>query len=130
MNDWRRTAIGVLAIALLTAGVLASWLGDGEFAANLAAAGLRCGGVLAVLWLALPDLASPKNRWWLLMLLAACVAVIVLPRWIPWGKLLPALAAAWGLLMILRPRRRQKASHGGTESNHGDTETRSSARRN
>ena len=106
MDDWRRNAIGVLALGLLIAGLVGAWLGPEKVSGALASTGMRCGGVLAMLWLALPDLQSPKNRWWLLAMLAACIAIVVLPRWIPWTKLLPALAVAYGVLMILRPRRR------------------------
>jgi hypothetical protein len=102
-----RPTVGVLAIVLLVTGLISSLFAPSTALYDqLTSAGLRIGAVLAVVWLALPDLRQARNRWLIVLLFVGCVAVIVLPRFIPIGKLLPValpvLGAAWFLLRLRR----------------------------
>jgi hypothetical protein len=106
-----RPTVGVLAIMLLVAGIVSALAAPHTAVYDqLTSACLRVGAVLAVVWLALPDLRQARNRWLIVSLFAACLAVVILPRFIPVGKLLvvlgPTLAAAWLLLKVFRPSRR------------------------
>jgi hypothetical protein len=97
----RRPVIGLVAILLLAVGGgLTIWSSDSPAAMPL----LRMGIVIGVLWLAMPELQNPRNRWWMLGLLAVVVAVIVLPRYLSVSltKLVPLIVVAIVAFRILR----------------------------
>ena len=106
-----RPTVGVLAVVLLVAGIVSALAAPHTAVYDqLTSACLRVGAVLAVVWLALPDLRQARNRWLIVSLFAACLAVVILPRFIPVGRLLvialPVLGAGWVLLKALRPAKR------------------------
>jgi hypothetical protein len=95
---YRRHLLGVVALLLFaTAGWLA-WKGPAaQFESMVLASSLRIGAVLAVIWLAWPDLAKLSP----FFLIACGAAIVVMLRW-PQAMvyLLPVLALFW----LLRPR--------------------------
>lgn len=96
-----RTAVGVIALALLIAwGGLFVWGRDSGWFERFGLALGRPGVLLAVLWLALPDLRSPRSQLMLGLVLASAVVLLLLPR--AW----PLVLAAFVVLAVLRPRRR------------------------
>jgi hypothetical protein len=100
-----RPTVGILAIILIATGILsATFAPSTSLNDQLTSAGLRIGMVLGVLWLALPDLRKARRSWPILILVAICVAIFVLPRRVPIAKLVPLLAVAWLALTILRGR--------------------------
>src|SRR5581483_1872084 len=74
----RRPLVGIFALVLLALGA-AVWWWSPENAAYLQF--LRGAMIAGVIWLALPELQNPKNRWWMLGLLGAVLAVLLLPRY-------------------------------------------------
>ncbi|NQU23175.1 MAG: hypothetical protein HQ567_18000 [Candidatus Nealsonbacteria bacterium] len=99
MSFTRRHAIGILAIVLLPAGIylaLQPIQGDGLLV-GLDAACMRVGALMAVLWLAYPQIHRLPAWIWA----AIPALVIVLARWPKWFFVaLPIVIA----LVILRPR--------------------------
>ncbi len=93
-----RPTVGVLAIALLAAGGT-MYLGSYEEgnAGLLQAAFLRVGAMLAMLWLALPELRRMRP-WMAIVLVSALVGIVFVRRLI-----LPLLLLGV-LVAILRPR--------------------------
>lgn len=91
--------LGIIALVLVLAGGAAQlWHAQSEGYQQFASACWRVGVVLAVLWLALPQMRQVRNRF----LLAGLIATILVVA--KWPKLiLPALAALI-LFAILRPR--------------------------
>ena len=73
-----RPTVGILALLLLIAGgVLLVVPADKDDWLNMAAGCLRVGSILAVLWLALPDVARPLSRW---ILVGVVVAVFLIAK--------------------------------------------------
>ncbi|MBI2825164.1 MAG: hypothetical protein HYX69_10800 [Planctomycetia bacterium] len=95
----QRTILGIVALALLAVGlaILVVPQEEGD-ARNAAAVCLRSGTILAALWLALPDVMTPRSRW---VVLALIVAVFFLARS---PKLIPLILAALVAFALLRPR--------------------------
>lgn len=97
----QRPAIGIIALVLLFAGAGLYFGGGGSQAALTWAAGcLRIGMVMAVTWLAHPQL-SRLPLWFFGLLLACVVAVALRP------KLLIAAVVVLIAAVILRPRKRE-----------------------
>jgi hypothetical protein len=93
-----RPTVGVLAILLLLAGGVMYFAGyDEGNALLLQAAFLRVGAVLAVLWVAHPEL-SRMRPWMVILFVAALVGVVFVRR-----LLVPLLIVAL-LIAVLRPR--------------------------
>ena len=99
----RRPLVGIFALVLLALGA-AVWWWSPENAAYLQF--LRGAMIAGVIWLALPELQNPKNRWWMLGLLGAVLAVLLLPRYwsVILAKFVPALVVIIVVLKIFRPR--------------------------
>jgi hypothetical protein len=105
-----RPTVGVLAILLLLAGGVMYFAGYDEGSALLLqAAFLRVGAVLAVLWVAHPEL-SRMRPWMVILFVAALVGVVFVRR-----LLVPLLIVAL-LIAVLRPRNKT--------GRRGDGETR------
>jgi hypothetical protein len=97
----QRHLVGVLALILVAAGLAALWgAGNEATRQNLGAGCLRVGAVLAVLWLALPDVARPGSRW---VVLGLVIAVFILTKY---PKLIVLVLAFLAALALLRPRLR------------------------
>jgi hypothetical protein len=97
----QRHLVGVLALILVAVGLAALWDADNEaLRQNLGAGCLRVGAVLAVLWLALPDVVRPGSRW---VVLGLVIAVFFLTRY---PKLIVLVLAFLAALALLRPRLR------------------------
>jgi hypothetical protein len=95
----QRHLVGVLALILLAAGLLVLYgAGDEASRQNLGAGCLRMGAVLAVLWLALPDVARPASRW---VVLGLVIAVFFLARN---PKAIVLVLVFLAALALLRPR--------------------------
>jgi len=94
-----RPTVGILALILLAAGGLALVFPDDEGTRqNLAAACLRVGLILGVLWLALPEMARPASRWVFFSLLITIIVVASRPK-----LAIVAVVFLAGVL-LLRPR--------------------------
>ena len=98
----QRPALGLIAIVLLAIGV-ATHGGDYE---TVSGSSLRIGAVLAVFWLAYPQLQRVPR--WLMATLGACMlAVMIRP------KLIVVVLPLAGLLWLLRPRAPRPAARVG-----------------
>ncbi|MEX2112760.1 MAG: hypothetical protein WD845_06210 [Pirellulales bacterium] len=95
----QRHALGVLAIVLLAVGVATYGRQD----TAVAGACLRIGAVLALLWLAMPQLRDVPA--WLLGALGVVLLIVL-----RWPKLLWAMLPLAAVLWLLRPRMRKPAS--------------------
>ncbi len=94
-----RPTVGILALILLVVGAIALvFPGDEGSRQNVAAGCLRVGLILAVVWLALPELTRSTSRWFLLGTIAVA---IVLARW---PRLIVVVAVFLVAIAILRPR--------------------------
>ncbi|HEY4310455.1 MAG TPA: hypothetical protein VGN12_13465 [Pirellulales bacterium] len=94
-----RPTVGILALLLLIVGGIALLVpGDEGTHQNVAASCLRIGMILAVLWLALPELARPMSRW---MLVGVVATVIVLAKY---PRLIFFVGVFLGAIALLRPR--------------------------
>jgi hypothetical protein len=93
-----RPTVGLIALVLLSGAASCYLLGWGS--AALESAFWRVGVVLALLWLALPELLRVRNK----ALLAAFLGVIVVTGFRL--KLLPLALLLCVVFAILRPRRR------------------------
>jgi hypothetical protein len=89
----QRHALGILALVLLTVGIV----GQGRLDAGATGTCLRVGGVLAILWLAWPQMRGVPL--WLAGALG--VALVLIMRW---PRLLLAALPLAVLLWLLRPR--------------------------
>ena len=100
-----RPLVGILSLVMLLAwAALYVWGRDsGAFEQYGVALG-RPGILLAVLWLAAPDLKSPRSRLVLGVFIVAAGVLILLPR--AW----PFVLAAFVLLAVLRPRGQRLSS--------------------
>lgn len=97
----RRHAIGIIAVILLLAAV-GLWLCPdiGERALGLQAAFFRVGALMAVLWMAYPDVRRIPA--WILAVVPLLLAIVALrPRLFPY--ILPVIL----LIAVLRPRKRK-----------------------
>ena len=94
----QRPAIGIIALVLLFAGAVLYFGVGGSQALTWAAGCLRIGMVMAVTWLAYPQL-SRLPLWFFGLLLACVVAVALRP------KLLIAAVVILIAAVILRPRK-------------------------
>jgi hypothetical protein len=93
-----RPTLGVLAIVLLLTGAVMYFSGYDEGTPLLVqAAFLRVGAMLAVLWLALPELRRMRP-WMVIVFLAALVGIVFV------RKLLIPLIVVGVLVAVLRPR--------------------------
>jgi hypothetical protein len=102
----RRHLVGILAMLLLLGGI-AFWIWPpSEQYEQFYAMCWRLGGILAVLWLAYPDLCRLPG-WLLLALPVLAIVLVRWPRLFLW--LIPLLIALailnWFLSALLRPRR-------------------------
>lgn len=93
----QRSAIGVIALALLLSAVVCHWFGQGGTAAASALG--RVGVVLAMLWLALPELSLVRGKlvW---VLLAGALGLMFLKP-----KLAPVVLLFCAAYAVLRMRR-------------------------
>jgi hypothetical protein len=95
-----RVLLGIIALALLlVSGAMFAW-GE-ESLTPYAASLVRIGVLLGVIWLAVPDLRSPRSQLFLGLILVSAAVAILIPR--AW----PLVLAAFVLLAILRPRRQR-----------------------
>ena len=102
-----RPTVGIVALVLLVVGGATMIFGPPSiWTDQLISACMRIGGVLAVVWLALPDLRQARHRWFLVGLAGICIAILVVPRGMKLTKLIPLGAVLIAALMVLRPRRR------------------------
>ena len=101
-EDKRRAALGIIAFGFLSIGAAGEWLvADGPAHAT-AGVLFRAGTLLAVLWIAWPDLKK-LPVWLMLSLLGGVVAVSYLGS----RKIvIPFVLGAIVMLALLRPRRR------------------------
>lgn len=97
----RRSLLGLIALALLIGWGVLKYI-DPQEQEHAAAMGIcsRCGLILGVVWLALPDAVQLRNKLWL-ALTALSIAVIA---WRP--RLFPVVAVLFVLIALLRPRRK------------------------
>jgi hypothetical protein len=73
-----RPTVGILALLLLVSGGIFLALSAEDDSWQTSAAGcLRVGAILAVLWLALPEVTRPVSRW---ILLAVVVGIFLVAR--------------------------------------------------
>ncbi|HEV3343752.1 MAG TPA: hypothetical protein VG125_25490 [Pirellulales bacterium] len=93
-----RPTVGLIALVLLAGGASCYLLGWGS--AALESAFWRVGVVLALVWLALPELLRVRNKFLLAAFLAVVLVAALKPRLLPFALLFCVLYA------ILRPRRR------------------------
>ncbi|HEX7376876.1 MAG TPA: hypothetical protein VF278_07175 [Pirellulales bacterium] len=93
----QRSAIGVIALALLLSAAVCHWFGQGGTAAASALG--RVGVVLAMLWLALPELSLVRGKlvW---VLLAGAMGLLLLKP-----KLAPVVLLFCAVYAVLRMRR-------------------------
>lgn len=98
-----RPTVGLIALALLAGAAACYSFGWGSM--GLETAFWRVGLVLSVLWLALPDLGRVRNKFWLLVFLAAILVAALRPR------LVPLVIVFCVIYAVLRPRsgRRDKS---------------------
>lgn len=94
----RRHLLGAIALTALLAGAALQFAGGGSTRLEWASACLRVGAVLGAVWLALPQLRRPGNRWLVGAVLAAFIVLAVRPR-LFWFAALLAIVA-----LVLRPR--------------------------
>ena len=102
-----RPTVGILALLLLVVGGATLMATSGQLARpELGAACLRIGLILGVLWLALPDIARPVNRWIALGVIAAVILIARQPK-------LAILAAVFLVaIAVLRPRVKSYVARG------------------
>lgn len=95
-----RTLVGLLTVGMLgLAGALELWGPEHDASlGNLQASAFRVGLVLAGLWLAHPELQRRTNRFLLLCIFAALVAIAIRPVLIVW------ILAALAIIAFLQPR--------------------------
>ena len=107
----RRVLLGIFAAGFLLFGGYALWLLPESDYGPAGASALRIGLVLAILWIALPDLNSPRTLIWFgggaaaLMLLTKAKALV------------PIVAVLALVYFVIRPRRRR--TDGPTQSPAG-----------
>lgn len=93
-----RTKVGILAIFLLAVGIALAFYPDGGAeAAAWASGSRRVGLVLAVLWLALPDLQR-LPPWYAGVTVAVLIVLVRFPRFLI-GAIIVGI-----MLLLLRPR--------------------------
>jgi hypothetical protein len=92
-----RPTVGILAVVLLVAGGIFLVLSAENDSWQTSAAGcLRMGAILAVLWLALPEVTRPVSRWILVAILAGIFLLARRPQLIvPALVILAAVAMLW-----------------------------------
>jgi hypothetical protein len=95
----QRHLLGVLAVVLLAVGVVMHVRGDAAVAGTC----LRIGAVLALLWLAMPQLREMPT--WILGALGLALLLVL-----RWPKLLWAMLPLAVVLWLLRPRGVRRAS--------------------
>lgn len=91
-----RPTVGLIALALLAGAAACYLFGVGSEA--LESAFWRVGLVMALLWLALPDLLRVRHKTWLIAFLAAMSVAVLRPRLLPLAILFCVVFA------LLRPR--------------------------
>ncbi len=94
----RRHLLGAIALVSLLLGAALQLTGDGSARLEWASASLRIGAVLGAVWLALPELRRPGNRWLAAAVLAAFIVLAVRPRLFWFAGILAVVA------FVLRPR--------------------------
>ena len=95
-----RPAVGLIAIVLLVAGSVALAIGAESMQA-FAAASIRVGVVMSLVWLAMPQLER-LPRWLPIAVVALAVVLAIRPRLFPLGLVVVLL------LWFLRPRNHQR----------------------
>jgi hypothetical protein len=100
--EWRRTILGILALFLLL-GALICWIWTPESNAGREwqTVSARFGPLLAILWLAYPELQRIP-RWFWLVIPVALFVVIKFPKTILLG--IPILFVLWFLKMRMENR--------------------------
>jgi hypothetical protein len=91
-----RPTVGLIVLALLAGA--GAWYSFGWGSEALANAFWRVGLVMALVWLALPDLLRVRSKFWLLLFLAAIVTAVLRP------KLLPLVLLFCVVYAVVRPR--------------------------
>lgn len=101
----RRPLVGIIALLLLIAGGwLTFWPPEEGSYQQLASPLLRVGAILAVLWLALPEVQKPGNLW----LTVTLIGSVLFIAWKP--KLAPLVLVVVAAIAILRPRKPKQPS--------------------
>lgn len=96
----RRNLLGVIALVCLISGVALYFLNaDDSRHLEWTSACLRIGAILGAVWLALPDLRRPGNRWYVLAALAGFVLLALRPRLVVFA--IGFFVLAW----LARPRK-------------------------
>lgn len=97
----RRHLLGLIALGSLIAGAILTYVAGGESRSLEWTSGLlRSGAVLGAVWLAMPEMRRPGNKWFAGAVLAAFVLMAWRPRLFLVAGLL--VVVAW----VLRPRTR------------------------
>ena len=91
-----RPSVGLIAVALLAGAAACYLFGVGSDA--LESAFWRVGIVMALLWLALPDLLRVRHKFWWFAFVGALLVAVMKPR------LLPLALVFCVVFAILRPR--------------------------
>jgi hypothetical protein len=97
--------LGLIALGFLLVGGGAYFFGGGESASGFGAMLLRVGILLALVWLAWPDLA--KIPWWLVGGgLVAAIVVVLIGGWTALVVAIPSVLAFWMLVprLFARPK--------------------------
>lgn len=93
----QRSALGAIALALLLSAAACHWFGQGGTAAASALG--RAGAVLAMIWLALPELSRVRGKLVWILLAGAFGLLLIRPKLAPFVLLFCAVYA------VLRLRR-------------------------
>lgn len=101
IHSVRRAIIGILALMFLTASVVL-YIGDDSFSISEQLRGslVRIGAILAVLWIAYPDLSRLRPA----SMVAVVIAIVLVLRW---PRLLPVVLIGLALFAILKPREKK-----------------------
>lgn len=81
LSGMHRPTVGLIALALLAGAAGCYWFGWGSL--GLETAFWRVGVVMALLWLALPDLARVRSKFWIIVILAVILVAALRPKLLP-----------------------------------------------
>jgi hypothetical protein len=73
-----RPTVGLIALALLAGAAGCYWYGGGSLA--LGTAFWRVGLVMALVWLALPDLARVRSKFWMIVIIGVVLVAVLQPK--------------------------------------------------
>ena len=103
----RRLLLGIFALILLATGLVLQFAAPASWPSHAFAGHFLRGGLLvSVLWLALPDTESMRNRIWLGAVLLVAVVMVSRPSLLKF--LLPPLVVTLVLYKIFKPRQSKR----------------------